>query len=81
MVDEHVARPRAEPEPEPGASSGNSTFPLVSTRTAGLRLAGDADAGTDATVIRRAGDAEADTGATGRARRPALASELLVPLM
>jgi hypothetical protein len=79
MVDEHVARPRAEPEPEPGASSGNSTFPLVSTRTAGLRLAGDADA--DATVIRRAGNAEADTDATGRARRPALASELLVPLM
>jgi hypothetical protein len=80
MVDEHVARPRTEPEP--GASSGNSTFPLVRTRTAGLFLAGDADADTVAAVIRRlAGDADADTDATGRPRRPALASELLVPRM
>jgi len=78
MVEEHVARPR----PEPGASSSaNKTFPLVSTRTAGLRLAGDADADTDAAGLHLAGDADADTDAAGRSRRPALASELLVPRM
>jgi hypothetical protein len=79
MVEEHVARPRPA---EPGASSANKTFPLViSTRTAGGRLAGDADADTDAAGLHLAGDADADTDAAGRPRRPALASELLVPRM